>query len=64
VTAVGTKPTQRVYGANPFQEAVSVTQHRDHRHRPRPPRADDPGQHVTPDLIDSRDAALLVARCG
>src|SRR4051812_18824104 len=24
---IGTKTTQRLYGANPFQEAVSVTQH-------------------------------------
>jgi hypothetical protein len=27
VTTVGTKTTQRIYGANPYQEAVSVTQH-------------------------------------
>jgi hypothetical protein len=27
VPTVGTKTTQRLYGANPFQEAVSVTQH-------------------------------------
>src|SRR5438270_9299733 len=27
VTTVGTKTTQRIYGGNPYQEAVSVTQH-------------------------------------
>jgi hypothetical protein len=27
VPTIGTKTTQRLYGANPFQEAVSVTQH-------------------------------------
>jgi len=27
VPTIGTKSTQRLYGANPFQEAVSVTQH-------------------------------------
>jgi hypothetical protein len=27
VTTVGTKTTQRIYGADPYQEAVSVTQH-------------------------------------
>src|SRR4051812_7730550 len=27
VRTIGTKTTQRLYGANPFQEAVSVTQH-------------------------------------
>jgi hypothetical protein len=27
VATIGTKTTQRLYGANPFQEAVSVTQH-------------------------------------
>jgi hypothetical protein len=27
VTTVGTKTTQRLYGANPYQEAVSITQH-------------------------------------
>src|SRR5207302_8332060 len=27
VTTVGTKTTQRIYGENPYQEAVSVTQH-------------------------------------
>ena len=27
VTTIGTKTTQRIYGANAFQEAVSVTQH-------------------------------------
>jgi hypothetical protein len=27
VSTIGTKTTQRLYGANPFQEAVSVTQH-------------------------------------
>src|SRR5947209_10113450 len=26
VTTIGTKTTQRIYGANPYQEAVSVTQ--------------------------------------
>jgi hypothetical protein len=27
VTTIGTKTTQRIYGANPYEEAVSVTQH-------------------------------------
>src|SRR3979409_2592939 len=27
VATIGTKTTQRLYGADPFQEAVSVTQH-------------------------------------
>jgi hypothetical protein len=27
VTTIGTKTTQRLYGADPFQEAVSITQH-------------------------------------
>jgi hypothetical protein len=27
VTTIGTKTTQRIYGTNPYQEAVSVTQH-------------------------------------
>src|SRR5207302_8436658 len=27
VTTIGTKTTQRIYGASPYEEAVSVTQH-------------------------------------
>ena len=37
-------------------------QRRDHRDRPCPPRADDPGQHVASALINGGVAALLVAR--
>jgi integrase len=36
-------------------------QRRDHRHRPHPPRADDPGRNIPSALIEL--AALLVAHC-
>jgi len=32
--------------------------------RPRPPRPDDPGQHIAPALIESGSPAPLVARSG
>jgi Phage integrase family len=37
-------------------------QRRDHRHRSRSPRADDPSQHITSALIDTRALALLIAQ--